>query len=97
MLKKGSRGNCYNYREIAVASTVSRIYGRLLKNNTELEYENMETEKQTGFRAGRFPVSQILQKKTVNNQEVHMLFIDLQKTYDSVPLQNFMDPKKEKK
>jgi len=89
--KKGNKENCDNYRGIAVTSTLSRIYGKLLKIKMEQEYRDLEAEEQAGFRAGRstvdhlFCVSQIIEKKTAFNQEVHLLYVDLRKAYDSVP------------
>lgn len=52
----------------------------------------MEAEEQVGFRAGRstidnlFCATQLIEKKIVFHQEVCMLFVDLKKTYDSIPL-----------
>lgn len=90
--KKGDRTKCENYRGIAVTSSVSRVYGKVLKNRIESEYGQIEAEEQAGFRAGRsttdhiFTLTQVIEKKTAKNQEVHLLFVDLKKAYDSVPL-----------
>ena len=52
----------------------------------------MEMEEQSGFRAGRSCIDNILckiqmiEKKKATNRELHLLFIDLTKVYDSVPL-----------
>ncbi|XP_030751615.1 uncharacterized protein LOC115879109 [Sitophilus oryzae] len=52
----------------------------------------MEAEEQAGLRAGRstadhlFTLTQILETKTAFDQEVHILFVDLKKAYDSIPL-----------
>ena len=49
-------------------------------------------EEQLGFRAGRscvdniFCITQMTVKKKATNRELHLLFIDLTKAYDSVPL-----------
>ena len=73
-------------------STCSRIYGRILAKLLESEYRNMELEEQSGFRAGRscidnfFCVTQMIEKKEATNRELHLLFSDLPKAYDSVPL-----------
>jgi len=90
--KKGDRRKCENYRGISVTNTFSRIYGRILAKLIELEYKNMEMEEQLGFRAGRscvdniFCITQMTVKKKATNRELHLLFIDLTKAYDSVPL-----------
>ena len=52
----------------------------------------MEMEEQSGFRAGRscidniFCLTQMIEKRKVPNRELRLLFIDLTKAYDSVPL-----------
>jgi hypothetical protein len=52
----------------------------------------MEMEEQSGFRAGRsyigniFCITQMIEKEKATNRELHLLFIDLTKAYDSVPL-----------
>lgn len=90
--KKGSKKDPNNYRGISVTSTMSRLYGRILRDLIETEYSNEEEEEQSGFRAGRsctdniFVLKQIIEKKTARNQEVHITFIDLQKAYDNVPI-----------
>lgn len=72
-------------------STISRIYGRILKNRIETEYSDMEAEEQAGFRAGRsttdhlFCLTQIIEKKVAVGQELHILYVDLKKAYDSIP------------
>jgi hypothetical protein len=58
----------------------------------EAECKNMEREEQSGFRAGRscidniFCLTQMIEKKRATNRDLHLLFIDLTKAYDSVPL-----------
>ena len=58
----------------------------------ELHHKNMEMEEQAGFRAGRscidntFRITQLIEKKKATNRELHLLFIDLKKAYDSIPL-----------
>lgn len=89
--KRGSRDKCENYRGIAVTSTMSRMYGRLLRNKIEQEFKDHEAEEQAGFRVGRstvdhlYCITQIIEKKAAFNQEVHLLYVDLQKAFDSVP------------
>lgn len=92
IFKKGDRNKCENYRGIAVTSTLSRIYGKILKAKIENEYTDSEAEEQAGFRAGRstvdhlFTITQVMEKKLGYNQELHLLFVDLKKAYDSIPL-----------
>ncbi|XP_030759068.1 uncharacterized protein LOC115884584 [Sitophilus oryzae] len=44
--KKGSRKDPNNYRKISVTSTMSRLYGRILRNLIEEEYSSYEEEEQ---------------------------------------------------
>ena len=97
--KKGSKDDCKNYRGITVTSTLSRLYGRVLKHFLEAEYKEMEAEEQAGFRVGRstidhiFFLQQITEKKTVRSQPLHLIFIDIKKkVYDIVPLANLWTP-----
>ena len=92
LFKKGDRQQCNNYRGITVTPTLSRLYGRVLRDLIEEEYAENETEEQSGFRAGRscmdniFCLKQLIEKRLSVNQEVHLLFIDLSKAYDNVPV-----------
>ena len=58
----------------------------------EQEFSQIETEEQAGFRAGRstvdhiFCLRQLIEKEMAFNQPLHLLFVDLEKAYDSVPL-----------
>ena len=72
--------------------TISKIYGKILKAKIEEEWIHHEAEEQAGFRAGRstvdhlFCITQVIEKKMAVGQELHLVFVDLQKAYDSVPL-----------
>ena len=90
--KKGSKTDCNNYRGITVTSTLSRLYGRIIKERICEEYRPFESEEQNGFRAGRstidsmFCLSQVIEKRTLRSREVHLLLVDLTKAYDTVPV-----------
>lgn len=88
--KKGSRTECKNYRGITVTSSVGRLYGRILKQRIEKIIEI--GEEQCGFVAGRsctdniFTLSQVIQKRVARDRETHIVFVDLEKAYDTVPI-----------
>ncbi|XP_072160540.1 uncharacterized protein [Bemisia tabaci] len=90
--KKGKKDDCENYRGLSVVGTVSKIYGKILEAKIEEEWAPYEAEEQAGFRAGRstvdhlFCITQLVEKKMAVGQELHLVFVDLQKAYDSVPL-----------
>lgn len=88
--KKGDRKQCGNYRGITVLCSIGRLYGKILK--FRLEMELIDVEEQSGFRAGRsctdniFSIRQVTDKRLAHNLETHLVFIDLRKAYDTVPL-----------
>jgi len=72
----------------------SRLCGKIIKYFLEQEFSQLETEEQAGFRAGRstidhvFCLKQLIEKKMSVDQPLHLLFVDLEKAYDSIPLKN---------
>jgi hypothetical protein len=92
--KKGKKDEYENYRGITVLNIFSRLYGKIIKHFLEQEFSQLEIEEHTGFRAGHstvdhiFCLRQLVEKKMAVNQPLHLLFVDLEKTYDSVPLEN---------
>ena len=90
--KKGNKDNGENYRGLSVTPTLSRVYGKIIKNRIETEFRDLEAEEQAGFRTGRstvdhlYAITQIIEKKTAFDQGIYMLFVDLKKAYDSIPL-----------
>jgi hypothetical protein len=90
--KKGKNDEYENYRGITVLNIFSRLYGKIIKYFLEQEFSQIETEEQAGFRGGRstidhvFSLKQLMEKKMSVDQTLHLLFVDLEKAYDSVPL-----------
>ncbi|XP_030751731.1 uncharacterized protein LOC115879179 [Sitophilus oryzae] len=83
---------------VAVSDTLSRLYGKILKTLIEDEFSPHEIEEQAGFRAGRscidniFPITQIIEKKrATNNDQIHILFVDLSKAYDTVRIKKLWE------
>lgn len=95
IFKKGDKKMCQNYRGISVTSAVGRLYGKILKNRIETEFSDIE--EQSGFRAGRsctdniFVLQQLLEKRKDRNLDTHLLFVDLEKAYDTVPIQKLFE------
>jgi len=92
--KKGKKDEYENYRGITVLNIFSRVYGKIIKHFLEQEFSQTETEEKAGFRAGRstvdhiFCLRQLIEKKMAVNQPLHLLFVDLEKAHESVPLEN---------
>jgi len=68
------------------------MLGRIVRDLIENEYSDKEAQEQAGFRAGRscsdntFVIKQLIEKQLSVGKEVHLLFIDLKKAYDNIPL-----------
>ena len=92
--KKGKKDEYENCRGITVLNIFSRLYGKIIKYFLEQEFSQIEIEEQAGFRAGRstidhvFCLKQLIEKKMSVDQPLHLLFVYLEKAYDSVPLKN---------
>nr|XP_024215763.1 uncharacterized protein LOC112210492 [Halyomorpha halys] len=90
LAKKEDSNECRNYRGICVRTSVSRVIARIL--NGKLEEKFVTPEEQFGFTAARscmdsiFVLRQLIDRKT--NRAVHIAFINLELTYDSVPRHN---------
>lgn len=97
--KKGSKMKCENYRGISVTSSMCRLYGRILKSRIEKQIK--DSEEQSGFRPGRscvdntFCLKQLAEKSIAHGRELHIIFIDLKKAYDSVPVKQLWQAMKD--
>jgi len=86
--KKGDKTDCNNYRGISLWPTTYKILSIMLSRLTPYAKEIIGGH-QCGFQRNRstidhiFCIRQILEKKWEYN-EVHQLFIDFKKAYDSV-------------
>jgi len=74
---------------------MSRLYGKILRDL--IEEENKDEEEQSRFRKGRsctnniFCMKKVIEKRNATNQETHLLFVDLRKAYDSIPILKFWE------
>jgi hypothetical protein len=57
-----------------------------------MEEENKDEEEQSGFQTGRsckdsiFCMKEVIEERNATNQETYLLFVDLTKAYDSIPI-----------
>jgi len=69
---------------------MSRLYGKILRD--VIEGENKDEEEQSRFPTRRsctdsiFCMKKVIEKRNATNQESHLLFVDLTKAYDSIPI-----------
>jgi len=88
--KKGIKKDCSNCRGISVTSVMSRLYGKILRDL--IEEENKDEEEQSGFRTKRsctdniFCMKEVIEKRNATIQENNLLFVDLTKAYDRIPI-----------
>ena len=88
--KKGNKTDCNNYRGISFLPTTYKILSNIVLSRLIPYAKEIIGDHQCGFRRNRstidhiFCIRQILEKKWEYNEEVHQLFIDLKKAYDSV-------------
>ena len=86
--KKGDLQKCDNWRGISLLDVVGKVYGRVVQKRLQViaEYQS-----QSGFRKGRgccdmiFVARQLIEKTREHQDTLFILFVDLQKAYDSVP------------
>lgn len=88
---KGDRSSCDNHRGISLLSIAGKILARILLNRiTKHILDDVVSESQCGFRKLRgtvdmvFAVRQLQEKCVEQHQDLHLLFIDLTKAFDTV-------------
>ena len=88
--KKGDKTDCNNYRGISLLPTTYKILSNILFSTLIQYAKEIIGDHQCGFRSNWsiidhiFCFHQILEKKGEYNEEVHQLFIDFKKAYESV-------------
>jgi hypothetical protein len=87
---KGDRSECGNYRGISLLCVGGKILGKIMCNRFKTFMENFLPESQAGFRPKRgttdmlFTLRQIQEKCVEQQQELHLIFIDIVKAYDCI-------------
>jgi hypothetical protein len=92
LYKKDDPTVAVNYRPITLGSTLDKLYNTILNSRIcrHLEGSNELHDAQHGFRAGRsavdniFMLTQIINARKHQKHDTYMLFLDIEKAYDSV-------------
>ena len=89
--KKGNLRCCDNWRGIALLDVMGKVVARVIQGRLHKLAERVLPESQCGFRRGRgctdmtFTVRQLTEKAIEHRARQYLIFVDLKKTYDSVP------------
>ena len=88
--KKGDLKLCNNYRTLSLISHPSKILLRVILNRLKHQANEIISEEQAGFMAGRstaeqiFNLRSIIEKYHEHQQELYHVFIDFKKAFDRV-------------
>jgi len=88
--KKGDKQVCSNYRGIALLDTTCKVLSYCILDRIKPLAEQVVGDYQSGFRQNRsttdqiFIIRQLFQKSWEYNKELHVIFVDFQKAYDSI-------------
>ena len=88
--KKGDLKLCNNYRTLSLISHPSKILLRVILNRLKHQANEIISEEQAGFMAGRstaeqiFNLRSIIEKYHEHQQELYHVFIDFKKAFDRI-------------
>ena len=89
--RKGGKTSCDNHRGISLLCIAGKILARVILNRLITHIaDSIVPESQGGFRARKvtsdmvFAVRQLQEKCCEQNQEFHLVFVDLTKAFDTM-------------
>jgi hypothetical protein len=88
--KKGSRDRIENYRPLSLSDNLNKMFMKILRNRMYCHLDNNQSQSQAGFRKGYstidhiHTINQVLEKSNEYNLEIHFLFVDFHKAFDTI-------------
>ena len=89
--KKGDLRCCDNWRGISLLNVAGKLFARVMQDRLQVVAEEILPDSQCGFRRGRgctdmiFCARQLVEKTIEHDTSLYVLFVDLQKAYNSIP------------
>jgi hypothetical protein len=99
--KKGNKQDRNNYRGIALLNVAYKVFSNCILTRIKEKTEQTIGEYQGGFRPGKsttdqiFIIRQLYQKTWEFDREIHTLFVDFKKAYDSIHRESLINILKE--
>ena len=93
IFKKGNKSMAGNYRPVSLTSVVCKVLEKLLRDHiiSHMEKNDLFTNKQYGFMAGRSTALQLIRvmdewtEAVDNGNSIDCVYMDFQKAFDTVP------------
>lgn len=88
--KKGDRKDLANYRPISLLPTLYKMFSKIIAQRLRNNFEMMLSPTQAGFRKDYstvdhiFSLKTLIQKAKIYRFDLHLMFIDFEKAFDSV-------------
>ena len=92
--KKGDKSQLGNYRPLSLSSNLNKVFTKILKKRMGESMAYTIPKEQAGFRRGYSTIhlihtlNQLIEKTKEYNMELHLVFVDFYKAFDSID-QNF--------
>lgn len=90
LYKKGKKTKCENYRAICLASTLYKMYTKIVEKKLRKEVEGKLEEEQAAYNRGKQTqdhisiVRKVIERANEQGKELYLVFVDLKAAFDTV-------------